>query len=183
MILVLDNFRSMNNIGSVFRTADSFGVAEVYLCGICATPPHREIHKTALGATESVSWKYFADTLDAITALKSQGYHVIAAEQAPEAVSLLDCGSGFFADKKWAWVFGNEVMGVSKAVIQACDVCLEIPQWGTKKSLNVSVSVGVLLWHYISHRERAVESRSTWAVGAEAPQTDPKTATPAKPSA
>ena len=152
MILILDNLRSMNNIGAAFRTADAFGVEAVYLCGISATPPHRDIHKTALGATESVRWEYFPTTLQAIDALCERGYEVVAVEQTPQSVSLLDCGLEVFPQgKKWAWVFGNEVDGVSQEALQRCGLSVEIPQWGSKKSLNVAVSIGVLLWHTIAH--------------------------------
>lgn len=147
MILVLDNIRSMHNIGSAFRTADAFAVEAVYLCGICATPPHREIQKTALGATETVPWNYFSDTLEAVQHLKSEGFKVIAIEQTPQSVSLSEELPTLFREKALAWVFGNEVFGVKNEVLKSCDAHIEIPQWGAKKSLNVSVAIGIVLWH------------------------------------
>lgn len=145
LVVVLDNIRSALNVGSVFRTADAFAVTEISLCGISATPPHREILKTALGATASVPWTHVADTLDAIRAYQQAGYHVLAVEQAVGARSLED----FVPDpsEKYALVFGNEVEGVSDPVLRAVDGCLEIPQFGTKHSLNVAVAVGIVCWH------------------------------------
>ncbi len=144
VIIVLDNIRSMMNTGSVFRTADAFLLEGVYLCGITATPPHREIHKTALGATETVNWKYFDKTTDAIRGLKKDGYVVIALEQTTESINL----SGFLpkSNSKYALVFGNEVKGVGSQVLELCDQCVEIPQFGTKHSLNVSVTAGIVVW-------------------------------------
>ncbi|MBV6646036.1 MAG: RNA methyltransferase [Cyclobacteriaceae bacterium] len=142
--LVLDNIRSMQNIGSAFRTADAFRVAEVYLTGISARPPHREIQKTALGATESVSWKYFENNLDLIQHLQAKNYQIIPVEQAERSCFLQDYNPD--SDKKYALVFGNEVFGVSDEFMESGHTCLEIPQYGTKHSLNVSVSVGVVLW-------------------------------------
>lgn len=144
IILVLDNIRSLHNIGSVFRTADAFRVQEIVLCGITAQPPHKDIHKTALGATESVSWRYESDSLEAVKTLKEQGVEVIALEQAEGAQSL-----EYFTPKAhttYALVFGNEVKGVAQEVVSAAHGVLEIPQYGTKHSLNVSVSVGVVVW-------------------------------------
>ncbi|MBS0011104.1 MAG: RNA methyltransferase [Bacteroidales bacterium] len=143
-IIVLDNIRSLNNIGSVFRTADCLKAEAVYLCGISATPPHRDIHKTALGASESVSWKYFRDTLDAVRELKESGYKILALEQARGSTLLQD----FFPERgsRYALIFGHEVKGVQQEVVDASDVCLEIPQFGTKHSFNVSVSAGIVLW-------------------------------------
>jgi 23S rRNA (guanosine2251-2'-O)-methyltransferase len=143
IVLVLDNIRSMNNIGSIFRTADAFLLEGVYLCGVTATPPHREIQKTALGATESVNWKHFPTTIDAVSSLKNDGYIVYAVEQA-ENSTMLDRLK--LSDKKIALVFGNEVSGVEQSVIDACKGCIEIPQYGTKHSLNLAVSVGIVVW-------------------------------------
>ena len=143
-ILVLDNVRSMNNVGSVFRTADAFIIEAVWLCGITATPPHREIQKTALGATESVEWKYFSTTAEAVKELKESGYIIISVEQAEGAVSLERYVPA--ADKKYALVFGHEIKGVSEDVVNMSDACIEIPQYGTKHSFNVAVSAGIVLW-------------------------------------
>ena len=144
IVLVLDNIRSAHNVGSAFRTADAFKVDEVLLCGICACPPSAEIHKSALGAEGSVPWTHFDDTLEAIELLRSRGYIIISVEQTENAVQLQD----FHPEpgKSYALVFGNEVDGVQQAVVDASDLSLEIPQYGTKHSLNVSVSVGVVLW-------------------------------------
>jgi 23S rRNA (guanosine2251-2'-O)-methyltransferase len=144
IILVLDNIRSQNNIGSIFRTADAFRLESIYLCGITATPPHREIHKTALGATESVDWKYFPSTLDAIEELQIMDYHVLAIEQTHNGIFLTNFVPA--AMDKLAIVFGNEVNGIAEEVINKAHVCIEIPQYGTKHSLNISVSVGIVLW-------------------------------------
>jgi len=143
MVVVLDNVRSMNNIGSVFRTADAFLLEAIYLCGVTAQPPHREIQKTALGATETVNWKHFETTIDAVNSLKAEGYKVYAVEQADQSI-MLDKFTP--AEGKIALVFGNEVNGVDQAVIDICDACVEIPQFGTKHSLNISVSVGIVVW-------------------------------------
>ena len=182
-VVVLDNVRSAYNVGSAFRSADAFGVSRVYLCGICAVPPSAEIHKTALGAEEAVPWQHFADTLEAVAALKAEGYTVVSVEQTensiklaaagvtpPSAASL--CSAPPFAEltvppltmprvarasggvptaaepTKYAFIFGNEVEGVQQAVVDASDFCLEIPQHGTKHSLNVSVTVGIVLWAF-----------------------------------
>lgn len=146
LIIVLDNIRSLNNIGAVFRTADAFLVEKIYLCGITATPPHKDIHKTALGATESVAWEYVQETQDAIERLKTEGVVVLAIEQAEKASMLHE-----FTPKKgqkYAVVFGNEVKGVSQKAVNACHGVIEIPQYGTKHSLNISVSVGVVIWDF-----------------------------------
>jgi tRNA G18 (ribose-2'-O)-methylase SpoU len=145
LVLVLDNIRSAHNVGSAFRTADSFKIDKIYLCGICAVPPSAEIHKSALGAEDSVQWEHVDDTMDAIRRLKDQGYTVVSAEQAVDSVML----DRFIPskDERYAVVFGNEVAGVRQDVVDASDMVLEIPQFGTKHSLNVSVSVGVILWH------------------------------------
>jgi tRNA G18 (ribose-2'-O)-methylase SpoU len=148
IVLVLDNVRSMNNTGSAFRTADAFGVERLVLCGITATPPHREINKTALGATESVPWSYEEDTLRAIEQLKAQGYRVVSVEQADQSVMLpaFEANTG----EKLALVFGNEIKGVDEEVVSLSDVVIEIPQYGSKHSLNISVSIGVVLWDILS---------------------------------
>ena len=143
IVIVLDNVRSMNNVGSVFRSADAFLVEAIYLCGVTATPPHREIQKTALGATETVNWKHFETTLEAVHSLKNEGYKVYAVEQAEQSIML----NKFISDSaKIALVFGNEITGVEQTVIDVCDACIEIPQYGTKHSLNISVSVGIVVW-------------------------------------
>lgn len=144
LIVILDNIRSLNNIGSVFRTADAFLVEKIYLCGITATPPHKDIHKTALGATDSVAWEYRENTLDLVGELKTSGYQVAAVEQAENALMLHEFQVG--EQKKYALIFGNEVKGVSQEVVSACDLVLEIPQQGTKHSLNISVSTGIVVW-------------------------------------
>jgi tRNA G18 (ribose-2'-O)-methylase SpoU len=144
VVVVLDNVRSMNNIGSVFRTSDAFLIEKIYLCGITAKPPHKDIHKTALGATDSVEWDYFEDTNRVLDELKVRGYHLIAVEQA-EGSSKLG-GRIFKKDEKIAVVFGHEVRGVQQSVVDYCDEVLEIPQFGTKHSLNISVCAGVVLW-------------------------------------
>ena len=146
IVVVLDNIRSLNNVGSVFRTADAFLISQIMLCGITATPPNNDIHKTALGAEDSVAWKYFESTLDCVEQLKKEGYKICCLEQVKDSVALQD----FVVEKdvKYAIVFGNEVNGVDQAVVDACDVCIEIPQCGTKHSLNVSVSGGIAMWHF-----------------------------------
>ncbi|WP_350285010.1 RNA methyltransferase [uncultured Croceitalea sp.] len=148
LIVILDNIRSLNNIGSVFRTADAFLIKKVYLCGITAQPPHKDIQKTALGATDSVAWAYEENTLDAVNALQKGGVEVLAIEQAESATKLND----FQPDrsKTYAVVFGNEVKGVAQDVVSQCDGVIEIPQFGTKHSLNISVSAGVVLWDFWS---------------------------------
>jgi 23S rRNA (guanosine2251-2'-O)-methyltransferase len=143
-IIVLDNIRSQSNVGSVFRTADAFLTEGIYLCGITAMPPHREIQKTALGATESVSWKYFKETSSAIKELKSEGYTIVGIEQAEGSVSLRDFEVK--RDTKYALVFGHEVNGVDQVIIDECDHVVEIPQFGTKHSFNIAVSAGIVLW-------------------------------------
>lgn len=147
VIIVLDNVRSLSNTGSVFRTADAFRAEAIYLCGITGTPPHREINKTALGATESVPWEYHARTIDSIVQLREKGYRIVAVEQAEGSVSLdsfrLEPGG------KYAIVFGHEIDGISQEVIDLCDVCVEIPQFGTKHSLNIAVTAGIVLWELV----------------------------------
>ena len=145
IIVVLDHVRSLYNVGSVFRSSDAFRIEGVCLCGITAQPPHPEIHKTALGAEESVNWKYFERTEEAISWLKEQGYMVLAIEQCEGSTMLQDFHRQ--PDRKYAIVFGNEVKGVQQQVVDLCDGCLEIPQFGTKHSLNVSVAAGIVLWH------------------------------------
>ena len=146
LILVLDNIRSLNNIGSVFRTADAFLIEKIYLCGITATPPHKDINKTALGATESVTWEYVKDTMELVQRLKGENVQVISIEQAEEATLLHTYN--VHANTTYALVFGNEVKGVSQEVVTASDGVIEIPQFGTKHSLNISVSVGVTVWDF-----------------------------------
>ena len=149
LVLVLDNIRSAHNVGSAFRSGDSFKADKVWLCGICACPPSAEIHKTALGAEDSLPWEWVEDTLEAVRRLKAEGYTVVAAEQTAESVMLNDFRPE--PGRKYAVVFGNEVSGVRQDVVDECDFCLEIPQFGTKHSLNVSVSIGVILWHFRLH--------------------------------
>lgn len=144
IIVVLDNIRSLNNVGSVFRTSDAFLIEKIYLCGITATPPNKEIHKTALGSTESVAWEYVEDTLNLVKKLKEEGVKVLSIEQA-ENSTMLDIFTPE-EHQKYAVVFGNEVKGVQQDVVSASDNCIEIPQLGTKHSLNISVSCGVVLW-------------------------------------
>ncbi len=144
LVVVLDNVRSLHNVGSVFRTSDAFLVEAVYLCGITSTPPHAEIHKTALGAENTVNWMYYEDTHTAVDELKTQGYTVYAIEQAEGSTLLPD----LILEKsnKYAVILGNEVKGVQQSVVDACDGCIEIPQFGTKHSLNVSVTGGIIIW-------------------------------------
>lgn len=146
LIVVLDHVRSLYNVGSVFRSSDAFRVASVYLCGITATPPQVEIHKTALGAEDSVNWVYYERTQDAVEHLKAEGYEVWAVEQVEGSIMLQD----FQPDKvkKYAIILGNEVKGVQQEVVDQCDGCIEIPQFGTKHSLNVSVTAGILVWEF-----------------------------------
>jgi tRNA G18 (ribose-2'-O)-methylase SpoU len=146
VVVVLDNIRSQNNIGSVFRTADAFRLSAVYLCGITATPPHREIHKTALGATDSVDWFYMPTTLDAVNVLRSEGYTILAVEQAEGSIKLPEYQPP--SDEKFAVIFGNEVNGIDDEVFQHVQHCIEIPQYGTKHSINVSVAVGIVIWDF-----------------------------------
>ncbi len=152
IVLVLDNIRSLNNIGSIFRTADAFLIEDIYLCGITARPPHREIHKTALGATDSVNWKYFSTTLEAIEELKKKGYKIVSLEQADQSIML----SKFTPDLKasYAIVLGNEVHGVAQDVVDISDYCIEIPQFGTKHSFNVTISNGIIIWDILLKMNR-----------------------------
>jgi tRNA G18 (ribose-2'-O)-methylase SpoU len=144
LIVILDNVRSLNNIGSVFRTSDAFLVEAIYLCGITATPPDAEIHKTALGAEDSVAWRYFEHTEDAVNVLKEKGYIIYAVEQAENSIMLDKLKMD--KAKKYAIILGNEVKGVRQQIVDMCDYCIEIPQFGTKHSLNVSVATGVVVW-------------------------------------
>ncbi len=148
VIVILDNIRSLNNIGSVFRTADAFLIEKVYLCGITAQPPHKDIHKTALGATETVSWEYAESTLEVVEKLKDDGVKVFSIEQAENATMLNDFEPEFHT--KYAVVFGNEVKGVQQKVVDVSDGVIEIPQLGSKHSLNISVSTGIVLWDLFS---------------------------------
>lgn len=148
IVIVLDNLRSMHNVGSAFRTADAFLCEKILLCGITAQPPHREIHKTALGATESVAWEYYENTLNAIDVLRKEGYKIASIEQADKSISLEKFE--LKADDKLALIFGNEVKGVLQEVVHNSDVVIEIPQNGTKHSINVSVSIGVVIWDLIN---------------------------------
>ena len=146
LVVVMDDVRSMHNVGSVFRTGDAFRIEAVYLCGITSTPPSAEIHKTALGAEDSVNWKYFNTALEAVEALKADGYEVYSVEQAHGSTMLQDFTP--INNKKYAVVMGNEVKGVHQEVIDASHGCLEIPQFGTKHSMNVSVTAGIIIWHF-----------------------------------
>ncbi len=150
IVVVLDNIRSAHNVGSAFRSSDSFKVDKVFLCGICAVPPSAEIHKSALGAENSVEWEHFDDTADAVRRLKQDGYVVVSVEQTENSVKLDEFVPD--PDARYALVFGNEVAGVGQDVVDASAFSLEIPQYGTKHSLNVSVSVGIVLWHIVSRR-------------------------------
>lgn len=144
LVVVLDNVRSLHNVGSIFRTGDAFLIEAVYLCGITSTPPHAEIHKTALGAENTVDWKYFEDTHLAVFELKANGYKVFSIEQTEGSTSLT--GLKLDTSQKYAIVLGNEVKGVQQSVVDLCDACIEIPQYGTKHSLNVSVTGGIVIW-------------------------------------
>jgi 23S rRNA (guanosine2251-2'-O)-methyltransferase len=152
IIVVLDNIRSLNNIGSVFRTSDAFLIEKIYLCGICATPPNKDIHKTALGATESVAWEYAENIMDLVQKLKTENVKVLAIEQAENSTQL----DSFYPEKnqKYAIVMGNEVKGVQQEVVNASDFCIEIPQVGTKHSLNISVTTGVVIWDLFTKMNR-----------------------------
>jgi len=144
LIVILDNVRSLNNIGSVFRTADAFLIEKIYLCGITAKPPHKDIHKTALGATETVAWEYVENTIDLVEKLKQENIQLLSIEQAENSVMLDDFQPE--EEKKYAIIFGNEVKGVQQEIVSASHQVIEIPQFGSKHSLNISVSVGVVLW-------------------------------------
>ena len=144
IVIVLDNVRSQSNVGSVFRTADAFLTKKIYLCGITAKPPHRDIQKTALGATESVEWSHHESTLDVVRQLKAEGYKIIGIEQAEGSVALQNIK--IEKGEKYALIFGHEVNGVDQKVIDLCDMCVEIPQFGIKHSFNIAVSAGIVLW-------------------------------------
>ena len=146
VIVILDDVRSMHNVGSAFRTCDAFAIEALYLCGYTPAPPHRDIHKTALGATETVSWKNFITTMDAVNEARANGYKILAIEQAHNSIMLHEWNR---ENEKIALVFGNEVTGVNDDVLKAADGCIEIPQWGAKHSLNISVSIGVVLWEIV----------------------------------
>lgn len=152
-IIVLDNIRSRHNVGSAFRTADAFLCEKIFLCGITAQPPHREIHKTALGATETVDWEYHDNTMTAIAQLKAEGYKIVAIEQADKSISLNNFK--IQNNEKLALVFGNEVKGVVESIVESADYVIEIPQFGTKHSINVSVAIGVVIWDLISKTSRS----------------------------
>ena len=151
VVLVLDDVRSAMNVGAAFRTGDAFRIEKIYLCGITAQPPHREINKTALGAQDTVEWEYVEDVLNLSKTLKNSGYEIVSVEQADESTSLLD----FKVDpiRKYAFIFGNEVFGVKDELVAHADDVLEIPQYGTKHSLNISVSIGVVLWDFVSKKD------------------------------
>lgn len=146
LVVILDDVRSLHNVGSVFRSSDAFLVQSIYLCGITATPPQPDIHKTALGAEDTVSWKYFKNTLDAVKELQAEGYIVYATEQVEESIKLQDLQLDI--TKKYAIIMGNEVKGVKQEVVDHSDGCIEIPQFGTKHSLNVSVTAGIVIWEF-----------------------------------
>ena len=146
IILVLDNIRSLNNVGSAFRTADAFLLEAIYLCGVTGTPPNKDIAKTALGATETVDWKYFKTTQEAFDCLKEDGYFIASVEQVKNAMMLNQFQK---TEKPLAFIFGNEVYGVEQLIINQSDVCIEIPQFGSKHSFNVSVSMGIVLWEVL----------------------------------
>ena len=147
VVIILDNIRSQNNVGSVFRTSDAFRIEKIYLCGITSTPENREVHKTALGAEDAVEWEYVKDTLEAVSRLKAEGYRIFAIEQAENSMSLEQFSPDF--SEKYALIFGNEVKGVQQAAIDLADGCIEIPQFGTKHSFNIAVTVGIILWQII----------------------------------
>ena len=166
LIIILDNVRSLNNIGSVFRTSDAFRVEAIFLCGISATPPSAEIHKTALGAEDSVAWQYFEDTHEAVQQLQQRGYKVMAIEQCQGSVMLDQWQPTFQTSETlkpetpyqgYAVVMGNEVKGVQQTVVDMCDGCIEIPQYGTKHSLNVSVTTGLVIWDFFKAFERVAK--------------------------
>jgi len=146
LVVVLDNVRSLNNVGAIFRTADAFLLESIYLCGITSTPPHPEIHKTALGAEDAVDWKYLENIEDALIELKAKNYIIFAIEQAKGSISLQDLT--LEKGREYAVILGNEVKGVQQNIVDMCDGCIEIPQYGTKHSLNVSVSGGIVIWDF-----------------------------------
>jgi tRNA G18 (ribose-2'-O)-methylase SpoU len=156
VVVVLDNIRSMHNVGSVFRTADAFLLEGIFLCGYTPQPPHRDIHKTALGATETVAWQYFGDTADAVRSLKEDGYQVFAVEQVEKSIPLQEFAAQHSG--KLAVIFGNEVSGVGEEALKLCDGCVEIPQWGMKHSLNISIAAGIVLWELVREEFRPVQA-------------------------
>lgn len=147
VVIILDNIRSQNNVGSVFRTSDAFRIEKIYLCGITSTPENREVHKTALGAEDAVAWEYVKETRDIVDRLKAEGYRIFSVEQAENTLSLEDLSIDL--DGKYALVFGNEVKGVQQDIIDRSHACVEIPQFGTKHSFNISVTVGIVLWQIV----------------------------------
>lgn len=147
VVIILDNIRSQNNVGSVFRTSDAFRIEKIYLCGITSTPENREVHKTALGAEDAVEWEYVKETRDIVDRLKAEGYRIFSVEQAENTLSLEDLSIDL--DGKYALVFGNEVKGVQQDIIDRSHACVEIPQFGTKHSFNISVTVGMVLWQIV----------------------------------
>ena len=155
LTVILDDVRSLNNIGSVFRTADAFRIEMIHLCGITACPPHREIHKTALGATESVSWKYYNNIIDSVVELKSKGYLICGIEQTNSSISIESFDKSDI--EKIAVIFGNEVKGISDEILGELDVSIDIPQYGTKHSLNVSVCAGIILWEFFRKLKFRIE--------------------------
>lgn len=177
VVVVLDNIRSMHNVGSVFRTADAFLIQAIYICGYTPQPPHRDIHKTALGATETVEWKYFASAAEAVGELRSAGFGVYAVEQTEGSVALQEF-AGRCAAGPLAVVFGNEVSGVGEEVLALCDGAIEIPQWGMKHSLNISIAAGIVLWELVRGRF-AMEANK----GANAANLKPPEAACPQPSA
>ena len=162
LVVVLDNVRSQHNVGAVFRTADAMRIERVILCGICCCPPNQEIHKTALGAEESVDWQYYKETLDAVRDLQAQGYTVYAVEQAHNSVTLEEIAeqmvNGKWLNGKLAVVLGHEVFGVQQEVVDKCDQCIEIPQYGTKHSMNVSVTAGIVMYRLASSLRHATRA-------------------------
>ena len=154
LVVVLDNVRSQHNVGAVFRTADAMRIERVVLCGICCCPPNQELHKTALGAEESVEWQYYKETLDAVRALQAEGYTVYAVEQTHNSITLEEIAEQIVhrtsSNRKWAVVLGHEVFGVQQEVIDICQGCIEIPQYGTKHSMNVSVTAGIVMYRLAS---------------------------------
>lgn len=152
IIIILDDVRSMQNVGAIFRTADAFAAEAIYLCGYTPTPPHRDIHKTALGATETVQWQHYADTASAINAAKEKGYRIYSVEQTHNSSTLQNIEA--CKNNPIALIFGNEVNGVSDEALSQSEQCIEIPQWGSKHSLNISVSVGVVVWDLVAKMNR-----------------------------
>ena len=155
LVIILDNVRSQNNIGSFFRTCDAFLVNKIYLCGITSVPPNKEIHKTALGATETVNWEYYKNTIDIVKILKQQGYIILAAEQTDQSVFIKDYSVSI--NMKYAIIFGHEMKGVDQDVINECNSSIEIPQFGTKHSLNVAVSAGIIIWYFFETLKQGLQ--------------------------